>query len=282
MTSLEGQVVLVTGVTSGVGRSIVKEFVRRGAHVVGMGRRAELGSSLAGEVTAGPGSFLYVEGDVRVVADCERFVRVASDAHGRVDVLINNAGTVGDRPITDSHEVEEEQWDAVMSTNLKGAFFCARYALPVMLANSSGLILNITSTNAVIPLARMQAYNASKAGLEHLSRGLAVEYESTGIRVNSVVLGGVLDGDAGKATRRALSEYMTGAPPATESSFPSSTVKTSDEVARTLAALCSDDCSTITGASIAIDGGVSAGVLSNRYWVGSATARSSAAGQGSR
>jgi NAD(P)-dependent dehydrogenase (short-subunit alcohol dehydrogenase family) len=266
--SIEGQVVAITGVTSGVGRAAAVEFAQRGALVVGLGRREQAGAELAAEIGDG---FTFVAGDVKRVADCERLIRTAVEVHGRLDVLINNAGTPGDPVIVDSHEAEEQWWDDILDTNLKGAFFCSRYALGRMVQQRSGLILNISSTNAVGPLARMQAYNASKAALVALSAGLAVEYADSGIRVNSIVLGAVADGDAGRRTQQAIVKYLTGAEPPERKA--SATRRSAREVAAFLATLCEPDAALVTGATIAVDGGVSAGLLGNKYWL-SSSARS--------
>jgi NAD(P)-dependent dehydrogenase (short-subunit alcohol dehydrogenase family) len=122
--------------------------------------------------------------------DCRKAVDVAIDTYGRLDVLINNAGSPGPRPVQPSHLVTEGEWDEVIDTNLKGSFFCSRFAIASMRAAGGGVILNIASINAVQAIARMAAYNASKAALLHLTRSLAIEYGDDNIRVNAVVLGG--------------------------------------------------------------------------------------------
>jgi 3-oxoacyl-[acyl-carrier protein] reductase len=271
----ESLIIAVTGVSSGVGRALAVELATRGHSVAGMARRTGLGSEAFTEIAASGGVATFVTGDVRNPADCERLIETAVGTYGRIDVLINNAGTVGSSPVMDSDQVHEELWDEIMDTNLKGAFFCSRYALAHMRRDRSGLIVNIASTNAVHPISRMQPYNVSKAGLVHLSRGLAVEYQEYGIRVNAVILGPVADGEAGKATWQALSSYLnaTGAP-AVERPKPSrpadgpkkaSRYLRSSQVARFVATLCEPDSRAMTGAVIAFDGGVSAGLLADRY-----------------
>src|SRR3954452_19519983 len=106
-----GEVVLITGVTSGLGRALAQRFALAGARVSGMGRRAAMGAELVAEVMLAGGTLAFVEGDVRSVDDCNRFVDESVRRFGRVDVLINNAGTVGSRPIVDAHAVTEELWD---------------------------------------------------------------------------------------------------------------------------------------------------------------------------
>jgi NAD(P)-dependent dehydrogenase (short-subunit alcohol dehydrogenase family) len=231
-----------------------------------MGRRTMLGDELAASMTAYGQTMTFVTGDVREVDDCERLIATAIERHGRIDIVINNAGTVGSRPVADAHTVTEALWDEVVDTNLKGAFFCSRFALVHMAEQRSGLIVNIASMNAVNPLARMQPYNVSKAGLVHLGQGLAVEYRDRGIRVNTIILGGVVDGGTGDEVRRAIAEYVTGvSPDPTEPAPKGRNSVTGDEVAAAVLALCSPDCSIITGATIAIDGAVSAGLLASKF-----------------
>jgi NAD(P)-dependent dehydrogenase (short-subunit alcohol dehydrogenase family) len=261
---LDGKVALVTGVTSGLGRGIATAFVKRGAQVVGTGRREELGHEVETDLRSGGGTFSFVTGDVTVVADCQRMVQATVDKHGRIDVLVNNAGFEGDPPSIDSHELDEAQWDAVVDTNLKGAFFCCRYAIPHMREQASGVILNIASINAVARgPARMTAYSSSKAGLVQMSKTLAVEYLFDGIRVNAIVMGGV---DTPQAARSQESfakhvrgpDYEWSPEPSAMDSF---LKQDPEEVGAALALLCSEDARLLTGAEIALDRAMSAGFL---------------------
>jgi 3-oxoacyl-[acyl-carrier protein] reductase len=250
---------VITGVTSGFGRGVALEFARRGARVVGSGRRTELGAQLEGEARAAGGELEFVTADVRRVADCARLVDHTLQRHGRIDVLINNAGSVGLPALVDSHEVGEDWWDEIVDTNLKGTFFCCRYALAAMRRQQSGVILNIASINAVSPLMRMQAYNASKAAVVALSRGLAVEYVADGIRVNAILLGGT-EGHTGAAVTEAIRERLGGPGRASDG-----LLQPPAQVAGALAALASDDCQLVTGACIAIDRTLSAGLAAAQF-----------------
>lgn len=256
---LAGRVAVITGSTSGLGRATAELFARRGAHVVGAARRARLGNEIAETLRAEGASASFVEADVRRVADCRRLVETALERHGCVDILVNNAGFEGDPPVCDSHLATEEHWDDVMDTNLKGAFFCASFCLKSMQPTGRGVILNVSSINALSGPAKMAAYSASKAGLVQLSRTLAVEYALDGIRVNAVVVGGV-DTPQAERTRRAIAEHMRGGEAPAGPRRRNRLVYEPVEVARVLALLCRDDAD-ITGATIAVDRGMSAGTM---------------------
>jgi NAD(P)-dependent dehydrogenase (short-subunit alcohol dehydrogenase family) len=246
-----GPVVLVTGVTSGLGRAIAEVYLQEGFRVVGTGRRERLGSQWAAE---GRANAIYVPGDVRRSADCAAAVQGALTHFGGLDILVNNAGTVGERPVVDSRDVTDEEWSAVVDTNLTGTFFCSRAALKVMSEQHSGLILNIASINAEIGVAGMCAYNAAKAGVVQLTKTLAVEYAAHGVRVNAAVLGGVTT-----ATLQAVKQAQA-AP--TEGRRRSLRMEAT-AVARFIVALSRADAAILTGAVIAVDNGATAGALAN-------------------
>src|SRR5205085_536577 len=145
---LEGRVALITGVSSGLGWELARVFAARGAAVVGVARRNDRGAALAREIAGAGGTFEFQQADVSRVAECERVVRAAVAGHGRVDMLINNAGSVGPAPVRSSAEVDESSWDEVLGVNLKGTFFMCRYVLEHMYGSGGGVILNVASINA--------------------------------------------------------------------------------------------------------------------------------------
>ena len=258
--SLEGKVALVTGTSSGLGYALARVFARQGAKVVAAARRRERGEALVREVREAGGECVFVPTDVAIVDDCRRAAEAAIDAFGRLDLLVNNAGTGSTPPVIPSHEVEEAQWDAVVDTNLKGAFFCSRYALPALVESGRGHIVNISSLNAITGPARMAAYSSSKAGLLQLTRTLAVEYQPQGVRVNAIVLGGVAS-EMQRQSSVALARFVTGREPDLSASSP--TMQDPEDVARAIAALCQDDAQPITGAEIAIDCAATAGAMAS-------------------
>ena len=260
--AVAGLVSVVSGGTSGLGRATVEVFARGGALVVFGARRQSIGENIAAELCAEGHDVTFVKTDVRRPEDCAALVETAVERHGRLDVLVNNAGTEGDPPIQPSHLSTEGHWDDIVDTNLKGAFFCCRSALATMAAQRSGVILNIASINAIEGPARMAAYSASKAGLVQLSRTLAVEYVHDGVRVNAILIGGVATEQAAR-TRAAIAEFVTGEPPdITATAKPNPLVYQPHEAARVLALLCSNDAQ-LTGATIAVDRAMSAGSMAS-------------------
>ena len=261
---LAGKVAVITGVSSGLGRVIAKEFATRGATVVGAARRRDLGDDLASEIEAAGGVMRFVCADIARVDDCQRLMEEAVGQFDRIDILVNNAGTLGDPPLIDTHELTEQLWDDVVGTNLKGALFCSRFALDAMRAQRAGVILNVSSLTAVMPTARALSYVVSKSALLTLTRQLALEYVQEGIRCNAVILGHVETGMAntmqddmarivrGPAFRRSQKPGGMG-----ETAMPAA------EVAELLAVLCSDDCRLITGASIPVDRALSTGLMAS-------------------
>jgi NAD(P)-dependent dehydrogenase (short-subunit alcohol dehydrogenase family) len=261
--NLQDKVVIVTGVTSGLGVSIARVFAARGARVIGIGRRAERGEQVAAEVRAAGFEMTFMPADVGRVEDCRRIVEATVQRYGRVDALVNNAAVVGDRPAVPAHELEEAEWDKIVDINLKGVFFMCRHALVHMRRQKSGSIVNIASMNAVIGLANMIAYNSAKAGVVHLTRTLAVENVGEGINANAILLGGVAS-EGGEACTIAFGRMLRGSdwqPSRRIGDSPTSMDPA--QVARALSLLCSDDGRLITGGAIPIDMAATSGALAS-------------------
>jgi NAD(P)-dependent dehydrogenase (short-subunit alcohol dehydrogenase family) len=257
---LEGRVAVVTGVTSGVGRGIAGELAGSGVRVLGTGRREPLGRELEAEIRADGGDLTFVRADVSAVEDCRRIIDATLERYGQIDILVNNAGTLGDPAVLYTHLATEAWYDDILDTNLKGAFFCSRYALEPMMAQRSGNIVNIASINGVgWGPTRQAAYTASKAGMIALSKTMAVEYAAYGIRVNAIVLGTTVGGNAQRAMdimrREKLGDDYS---PQDMSKMPG--MFTGNKLGTILAFLVDDAADFITGAAIAVDGGVSAGM----------------------
>ena len=259
MISLAEKVVIVTGVSGGLGRGIVRTFAERGATVIGTARRAAEGEALAVEVQSAGGAFTFVEADASAPEDWGRLVEQCLAAHGRIDVLINNAAVTGEPDVTAVEMLEIATWDRVFAVNLRGAFLGCRAVLPVMKQQRDGVILNIASFNARFGLAGLAPYNASKAGLVQLSNSIATEAHDHGVRSNAVLLGGVQT-EGGHATALALGRHAKGDRSAKER--PDSQGPAGSDprhVAEALAALCVPEARLITGAEIAIDQAMLAG-----------------------
>ncbi len=177
---LDGDICVVTGGAQGIGRAIARGLAEAGATVVIADRDAVLGQHAADEIGGG-----FVQLDVTDSASVDAAFDAVVARHGRLDVLVNNAGVVRNAPALDT---DDAAWRAVLAVNLDGVFYCARSAARHMLPRRSGRIVNIASmSGSIVNKPQPQAsYNASKAGVIHLTRSLAAEWAADGVRVNSI------------------------------------------------------------------------------------------------
>jgi NAD(P)-dependent dehydrogenase (short-subunit alcohol dehydrogenase family) len=258
----ERRVALVTGASAGLGRAVAKVFASAGTCVVGIARRAELGRSLEEEVAAVGGELVFIPSDVRSPDDCARAVETAVERFGRLDVLVNCAGTKTTPHFIPSHRVSEAEWDDVIDTNLKGTFFCCRYALQYMKRQNDGVVINVSSKNAIRATAGLAAYCTSKAAVLHLSRALAVEYAAHNVRVFAVTLAGVNTDMAtsGGIELRRLAGDDDPAPLAAVDL--TEMLLSPEDVARAFQWLCDERAASVLGAVVPIEGGVSAAMES--------------------
>ncbi|NML47243.1 SDR family oxidoreductase [Ramlibacter sp. G-1-2-2] len=256
MISLKNRTILVTGVTSGLGAGVMRVFSALGATVVGCARRSEQGQAFADELRAQDRDVTFVEADVTAEADRQRLVDACIARTGRLDILVNNAGMLGQ--IASVQDVALQDWDDVLNVNLTAAFGLCRLALPHMRRQRDGVILNISSLNAVIGITQMAAYCSAKAGLTHLTRVLAAEGWPDNVRANAIILGGVRS-EMTEHLSTVLLQRSEGAAPPERVAAAQARRLDPDEVAQSLAALCLPEARLITGSEIAIDQAVTAG-----------------------
>lgn len=251
MTSMTGKVALVTGASSGIGRATAEEFAARGARVVLAARREEELVGLAAEILARGGEATVVKTDVSRAKDVERMVSHAIDTFGRLDYAVNNAGIEGQlSPIVD---LPDEEWDRVLDINLKGTFLCLKHEARAMLAGGhGGAIVNVGSVNSFLGVATASAYVSSKHGQIGLTTCASAELAPLGIRVN-LVCPGLIDTPMHARLRGIVGDDLYD-----KVLLPTVHTRRAgrpEEIARSIAFLCSEDASYITGTTLTPDGG---------------------------
>jgi len=183
------QVVIVTGAAQGIGRACAEAFAAEGAAVVVADVNAEGGAEVVRAIESGGGKALFVETDVGDRAQAQRLVDRTLHAFGGLDVLINNAGVIKG---ADFLELAEEDFDAVLRTNLKGAFLVGQAAARAMVARGKGAIVNMSSTNAVVAIPNQIPYAVSKGGMNQLTKVMALALADKNVRVNAIGPGSIL------------------------------------------------------------------------------------------
>jgi NAD(P)-dependent dehydrogenase (short-subunit alcohol dehydrogenase family) len=247
MTPALKKVALVTGAARGIGLAVAKRFLAEGWRVALLDIEGEL---LGGAVAAlaDPDHTLSLPCDVSDAAAVTAAMASMNARFGRLDALVNNAGVAVFAPLL---ETSDHDWNRVLAVNLTGPFLCAKAAAPLMREHGGGAIVNITSISAVRASTLRSAYGTSKAGLAHLTKQLAVELASLGIRVNGVAPGPV-DTAMAKAVHTAeiRADY--------HDAIPLNRYGLEEELAEAVFFLCSDRASYITGQILAVDGGFDA------------------------
>jgi NAD(P)-dependent dehydrogenase (short-subunit alcohol dehydrogenase family) len=246
---LENRVAIVTGAASGIGEASARRFAAEGASVIVADVRGAKAEGVAQSIRDAGGEACAVEVDVAQAASVEAMVRAAIERYGRLDVLFNNAGTL--RPGT-AVDLSVDDWDLVMAVNVRSVFLGAKYAVPHMIAQGGGSIINTASVSGLHGDGGAVCYAASKAAVINLTRALATDHSPYGVRVNAICPGtiqtppvkrmmehpGVLDLNIKAHALRRL-----GRP---------------DEIAAAAVWLASDESSFVTGEAIVVDGGLRA------------------------
>ncbi len=251
MEAFDGKVALVTGASSGIGAATAIAFARAGARVVLAARREEKAQQIVQQIESLGAQSLFVKTDVSKPADIENLIASTLSAYGRLDCAVNNAGIAG--PInTPVAEIEDEDWDAVMNTNLRGVWQCMKHEIRAMLTHGKGAIVNVASVLGYRPSDLGQApYCAAKHGLIGLSKSAAADYAQQGIRINVVA--------PGFTRSEIVDPFLDAAPKLMKillirySSM--NRVGEADEVADAIVWLCSDASRFVIGAVLPVDGG---------------------------
>jgi NAD(P)-dependent dehydrogenase (short-subunit alcohol dehydrogenase family) len=249
MRRLEGRIALVTGSGSGLGRATARVLAEEGACVYVTDVNGAAAETVAGEIVQAGHSAQAIRADVSLGQDVTAMFRAVEKGHGRLDVLVNNAGlNVGG----DFRHLSDADWARIREVNLDGVVRVARDGFPLLRASGHGSLINIASIMAHRGLRPLTAYSATKGAVTALTRGLAVEYAPFGIRVNALCPGFIHTALTARALRN----------PAIEKALVESTalkrLGQPEEIAKAALFLASDEASYVTGAELAVDGGMSA------------------------
>lgn len=250
---LNGKVVLITGAASGIGKASALLFAREGAKVVVADIDCTQAERTANEIIGSGGEAIFAGADVSKSKDVERMVGRAVQGFGKLDILFNNAGIGMYKPFS---ETSEEDWDRVIDVNLKGVFLGCKHAVPQMLKQGGGVIVNTASEIGLVGARNYAAYCASKGGVIQLTRALAMELSDEKIRVNCLCPGvtstpllerGIRSSPDPEARRASLIDGV-----------PLRRIAKPEEIARGALFLASDDSSFMTGSVLVMDGGATA------------------------
>jgi NAD(P)-dependent dehydrogenase (short-subunit alcohol dehydrogenase family) len=242
------RVVMVTGATSGIGRTCARQLAAEGAKVVACGRRQERLAELVKEWSAAGRELLPLEGDVRDEATCGRWVKATVERFGGLDGLVNAAGVLGNGSALDTSTAE---WDRLMDSNLRSLFLLTRAAGPELI-KKKGAVVNLSSVASHRPYGGLLAYCVSKAAVDTYTRCAALDFAPHGVRVNAVNPGVVVT--ELHTVTKAVADYPAFLERG-KATHPIGRVGTADEVAKLILYLLSDDAGWITGATMPIDGG---------------------------
>ncbi len=243
---LANRAAVVTGASGAIGKAIAQALAGAGAAVVvNYARNAESAQELVRSLEASGGKALAVQADIATPDGAERLIKAAQEAYGRVDILINNAGITRDTLLM---RMKEEDWDAVLDTNLKGVFLCTKAVARPMLKARYGRIINIGSVSGLLGVAGQVNYSAAKAGMVGLTRAVARELGSRGVTVNCVVPGAIDAGMLLELDPEQRERYLR--------QIPLERFGTPADVAAAVLFLAGPGAAYITGQTIAVDGGL--------------------------
>lgn len=249
MGKLDGRVAIITGAAAGIGATTAQLFAVEGAKVVIADYNLKMGESVAQEIINAGGDASAIKTDVANADSIQAMIAHALNTYGSVDILMNNAG-IG-APPTPLHEVSEADWDRVLAVDLKGVFLGMKYALPHMVEQQRGAIINVASIAGLIGAAGLTPYAAAKAGVLELTRVVAAEYSRYNIRCNALAPGW---------TKTAMVEGYLEATGITEQimqrGIPMRRLGDVSEIAHAALFLASDEAAFVQGTTLVIDGGI--------------------------
>jgi NAD(P)-dependent dehydrogenase (short-subunit alcohol dehydrogenase family) len=242
MSRLATKVAIVTGAASGIGLGIAQLFIKEGAKVV----FSDINKSGKAAADAAGRKSLFIECDISSAESVKKLVTKVLEAFGTIDILINNAGILYQKPIS---ETSDKEWNAVINVNLKGPFLLTREVLPIFEKHGKGKIVNIASIAGIIGYENLSAYCASKGGIIAMTRSLAVEFAPKKINVNCICPGAIKTGMTRniEENEMMLKQILM--------SIPAGRMGDPIDIANAALYLASDESNYVTGASIVVDGG---------------------------
>jgi len=243
-----GKVALVTGGTSGIGKSTAIAFARAGAKVVLSGRREKEGEQVVAEIKKLGGDAAFVRADVAKEADVKAMVKFAVDKFGKIDIAFNNAGVEW---VGRLDQATEAEYRRVFDTNVWGVLNSMRHEIPVMLKNGGGAIVNTSSVAGHVGLPQVSVYIASKHAVEGLTKSAALEFAKENIRINAVAPGPIITEMWDRFAREAKDQITA--------TIPVGRVGTAEQIAAAVLYFASDAAKFTTGTSLVVDGGYVAG-----------------------
>lgn len=243
---LEGKVALVTGASRGIGKAIALMLAENGADIaVNFAGSTAAAEAVAAEIEKMGRKAILVQGDVSKADVCAEIVDKVVSELGHIDILVNNAGITRDTLLL---RMKEEDWDAVLNTNLKGVFNCTKAAVKYMAKQRSGSIVNISSVVALMGNAGQANYAAAKAGILGFTRSVAKEMAARGIRVNAVTPGFIKTDMTSVLSEKVVATM--------EASIPLARLGEPEDIAKAVLFLVSDNAAYITGQTLHVDGGM--------------------------
>ncbi|MCZ8513486.1 glucose 1-dehydrogenase [Paenibacillus filicis] len=249
---LQDKVILITGSGSGIGKATALLFAREGATVIVNDLAADKGLETVNEIANAGGKAAFIQADVTNPESVKSMVDEIIAAHGRIDVLFNNAGVSGVGAI---HEVEPDAWDRVININIRGVFLPCKYVIPHMMDRKDGSVINMSSCIAEIGLARRASYSATKGAVLALTKSMQVDYAPSGIRVNALLPGTVLTPFVEDYLRNSYDDIEQGYESLKKRQLSGDLLRP-DDVAKAALFLASDDSKFMMGSPLYIDGGV--------------------------
>lgn len=250
---LQGKAGVVTGTSRGLGREILFALCREGARIVALSRNAELGRAGVDEAVRAGGTAVFEQGDVTREGDVVRAIARCREEFDALDLMVNNAGILGEGRL---HETTNEQWDELVAVHMTGTFWGCKHAITAMREGAGGAIVNVGSILSFTGDGYLAAYTAMKSGILGLTKAIAIDYAADGIRCNCVC--------PGDMETPMIEQYFDGTddPQAAraemEAAYPGRRIAHPREVAAAVVFLCSDEASFVSGAPLLVDGALTA------------------------